>query len=111
MVVRLGAGYFWASARRKAEAVHERQRTARPQQQCDCRKRPAHLCPGQDLNLHALRRYHLKVVRLPISPPGRITKIQYSRYFFNSLLFFNTNRLVTELFKESASVAARLYTK
>ncbi len=29
------------------------------------------LCPGQDLNLHALRRYHLKVVRLPISPPGR----------------------------------------
>jgi hypothetical protein len=28
-------------------------------------------CPGQDLNLHALRRYHLKVVRLPISPPGR----------------------------------------
>jgi hypothetical protein len=28
-------------------------------------------CPGQDLNLHALRRYHLKVVRLPIPPPGR----------------------------------------
>ncbi len=30
------------------------------------------MCPGQDLNLHALRRYHLKVVRLPISPPGRV---------------------------------------
>ena len=28
-------------------------------------------CPGQDLNLHGLPRYHLKVVRLPISPPGR----------------------------------------
>ncbi len=25
-------------------------------------------CARQDLNLHALRRYHLKVVRLPISP-------------------------------------------
>ncbi len=29
------------------------------------------LCPGQDLNLHELPRYHLKVVRLPIPPPGR----------------------------------------
>src|SRR2546421_12682324 len=28
-------------------------------------------CPGQDLNLHASRRYHLKVVRLPVPPPGR----------------------------------------
>ena len=28
-------------------------------------------CPGQDSNLHAVRRYHLKVVRLPIPPPGR----------------------------------------
>ena len=28
-------------------------------------------CPGQDLNLHASRRYHLKVVRLPIPPPGQ----------------------------------------
>src|SRR5438270_6682979 len=27
-------------------------------------------CPGQDLNLHALRRCHLKAVRLPIPPPG-----------------------------------------
>ena len=27
-------------------------------------------CPGQDSNLHALRHYHLKVARLPISPPG-----------------------------------------
>ena len=25
-------------------------------------------CEREDLNLHALRRYHLKVVRLPISP-------------------------------------------
>src|SRR3954454_11930620 len=29
-------------------------------------------CPGQDLNLHELPRYHLKVVRLPIPPPGRV---------------------------------------
>ena len=29
-------------------------------------------CPGQDSNLHTHdRRYHLKVVRLPISPPGQ----------------------------------------
>ena len=28
-------------------------------------------CPGQDLNLHGVTRYHLKVVRLPIPPPGR----------------------------------------
>ena len=27
-------------------------------------------CPGGDSNPHALRRYHLKVVSLPISPPG-----------------------------------------
>ena len=29
------------------------------------------LCAGEDSNLHALRRYHLKVVRLPISPPAQ----------------------------------------
>ena len=34
-------------------------------------------CPGQDLNLHGLPRYHLKVVRLPISPPG-LTAQQYT---------------------------------
>ena len=28
------------------------------------------LCAGEDLNLHALRRTHLKGVRLPISPPA-----------------------------------------
>ena len=37
------------------------------------------MCPGQDLNLHALRRYHLKVVRLPISPPGRREEIISTR--------------------------------
>src|SRR3954463_6988052 len=39
-----------------------------------CNKNPAFrrvVCPGQDLNLHELPRYHLKVVRLPIPPPGR----------------------------------------
>lgn len=29
-------------------------------------------CAGQELNLHALRRYHLKVVRLPVSPPALV---------------------------------------
>lgn len=28
-------------------------------------------CPGEDLNLHALRHYHLKVASIPISPPGQ----------------------------------------
>src|SRR5690242_5660728 len=28
-------------------------------------------CPRGDSNPHALRRYHLKVVRLPIPPPGQ----------------------------------------
>ncbi len=30
------------------------------------------LCPGQESNLHALRRYHLKVVRLPFRHPGKL---------------------------------------
>ena len=30
-------------------------------------------CAGEDSNLHALRRYHLKVVRLPVSPPAQIS--------------------------------------
>src|SRR3954451_2108678 len=36
-------------------------------------------CPGQDLNLHELPRYHLKVVRLPIPPPGRGMR-NYNRF-------------------------------
>ena len=28
-------------------------------------------CPGGDSNPHGLPRYHLKVVRLPIPPPGQ----------------------------------------
>jgi hypothetical protein len=35
-------------------------------------------CPGQESNLHALRRYHLKVVRLPISPPGLVSPLYYT---------------------------------
>ena len=30
-----------------------------------------HWCARQDLNLHTLRLYHLKVARLPISPRAR----------------------------------------
>ncbi len=29
-------------------------------------------CARQDLNLHALRHYHLKVARLPIPPRARV---------------------------------------
>src|SRR5437764_11499590 len=36
-------------------------------------------CPGQDLNLHALRRCHLKAVRLPIPPPGLWVAELYAR--------------------------------
>src|SRR5205085_5068982 len=36
--------------------------------------RSARRCPGQDLNLHELPRYHLKVVRLPVPPPGRVSR-------------------------------------
>lgn len=36
------------------------------------------LWAGEDLNLHALRRYHLKVVRLPVSPPARKLKFSVS---------------------------------
>lgn len=32
-------------------------------------------CPGLDLNQQALRRYHLKVVSLPISPPGHFNQL------------------------------------
>ncbi len=34
--------------------------------------RIASQCPGQDLNLHDVTRCHLKAVRLPIPPPGRL---------------------------------------
>ncbi len=42
------------------------------------------LCPGLDLNQQALRRYHLKVVSLPISPPGR-TFVKHSLFQFRVL--------------------------
>ena len=32
-------------------------------------------CPREDSNLHGFRRYHLKVVRLPIPPPGLIFSV------------------------------------
>ena len=52
----------WRRSKRKNRVFRMKMRVTR-----FCRY--LHL-PGQDLNLHALRRYHLKVVRLPISPPG-----------------------------------------
>ena len=31
------------------------------------------VCPGEDLNLHALRHIHLKDACLPISTPGQVS--------------------------------------
>src|SRR5262249_36759412 len=42
-----------------------------------------HWCPREDSNLHACRRYHLKVVRLPIPPPGQGFVKSY-QFFFGS---------------------------
>src|SRR3989338_333676 len=39
-------------------------------------------CPGEDLNLHAFRHYHLKVARLPITPPGQMTTLFCGNFFF-----------------------------
>ena len=48
------------------------------------------MCPGLDVNQHAVRRYHLKVVGLPISPPGQVlflrrnlrkTSPDYTQYY------------------------------
>ena len=45
-------------------------------------------CPREDSNLHALRRYHLKVVRLPISPPGHCMVYYKTIFRFSSFLLF-----------------------
>ena len=48
------------------------------------------MCPGEDLNLHAHnRRYHLKVVRLPISPPGQVS----TTYLYHNFFCLRRNRL------------------
>src|SRR3954463_6881115 len=62
-----------------------------------CNKNPAFrrvVCPGQDLNLHELPRYHLKVVRLPIPPPGRRRGIICNYAFpYNAPPFTGSNTL------------------
>jgi hypothetical protein len=67
----------------------------------------ARVCPGEDLNLHALRHMHLKHTCLPITPPGQVEKLYYNfcfHFFRNRLchlarLFFRdrfyNNRLIT----------------
>ncbi len=45
-------------------------------------------CPREDSNLHALRRYHLKVVRLPISPPGHIARCTIRTFLLFQVFFF-----------------------
>ena len=68
---------------------------------CVKRKRAANLrlqllypywCPGGDSNSHAIRRYHLKIVCLPIPPPGHrclsIKKDKLWQAFFCLRRFF-----------------------
>ena len=51
-------------------------------------------CPGGDSNSHAIRRYHLKIVCLPIPPPGHscfsIKKDGLWQAFFSVFPFFFT---------------------
>ncbi len=49
-------------------------------------------CPGGDSNSHAIRRYHLKIVCLPIPPPGHscfcIRKTPTWQVFFSGFFLF-----------------------
>ncbi len=53
-------------------------------------------CPGGDSNSHAIRRYHLKIVCLPIPPPGHscfcIKKPRPWQVFFPAFFKFSRNR-------------------
>src|SRR3989344_494469 len=44
-------------------------------------------CPGEDLNLHAFRHYHLKVACLPISTPGQMSLRDVGAVYTILLLF------------------------
>ena len=55
------------------------------------------MCPGKDLNLHALRRLLLRQVRLPISPPGRI--FTFSHYYLTHNLSCHRAFLCTDTVK------------
>ena len=48
------------------------------------------LCPREDSNLHALRRYHLKVVRLPFRHPG------YNNFPIISKTYLKFNQKIPE---------------
>ena len=53
-------------------------------------------CPGGDSNSHAIRRYHLKIVCLPIPPPGHscfcIRNTPAWQVFFSGIFLFFENR-------------------
>ena len=53
-------------------------------------------CPGGDSNSHAIRRYHLKIVCLPIPPPGHscfcIRNTPAWQVFFSDIFLFFENR-------------------
>ena len=57
---------------------------------------PSCWCPGGDSNSHAIRRYHLKIVCLPIPPPGHscfcIKKPRPWQVFFPAFFKFSRNR-------------------
>gem|GEM_PF-1081466 len=52
-------------------------------------------CPGLDSNQHTLRRHHLKMVRLPISPPGQ-RAANVCILFTALLLFLNAYVKITQ---------------
>ena len=77
-VTRLGRGpasRLCSAEQSIAPAFKSSRRVCRhPASWAQMKKRPKaffHLCPGEDLNLHGLLHYHLKVARLPITPPGQ----------------------------------------
>ena len=67
-------------------------------------------CPGGDSNSHAIRRYHLKIVCLPIPPPGHEVQLIEKRprwqAFFHAFSEKNTNRFQKSPFKDTRGHAA-----
>ena len=48
-------------------------------------------CPGGDSNSHAIRRYHLKIVCLPIPPPGHSCSYRAKRRAWQAFFFIPAN--------------------
>ena len=51
-------------------------------------------CPGGDSNSHAIRRYHLKIVCLPIPPPGHELQLIENRPGWQAFFFRFTKKII-----------------